>query len=124
MRTHLVVGNQDLTKYIIGGSYSVYSSDVYESWKNANAKEIRSITASKVKGSFKIECAPDKLALEDFLALWNSAVELGAVTLGLYVINTDSFEALECYYEIKPSQHIKSTGGIFYDVLEISITER
>ena len=124
MKTHLVVSNQDLTKYIVDGSYSIYSTDVYESWKNGNALEIRNISASKVKGSFKIVCAPDKLALDDFLALWNSAVSLGAITLGLYVINKDSFEALECYYEIKPSQHIKSSGGVFYDVLEITVTER
>lgn len=124
MKTHLVVGNQDLTKYIVDGSYSVYSTDVYESWKNGNALEVRVIPAKKVRGSFKIVCAPDKLALSDFLALWNSAVVLGSITLGLYVINTDSFEALECYYEIKPSQHIKSIGGVFYDVLEITVTER
>ena len=124
MKTHLVVGGRDLTSYIVDGSYSVYAEDVYESWRNGNALEVRNIPTSKVKGKFQITCAPDKLALDDFLALWNSAVELGSVTLGLYVINTGLFQALECYYEIKPAQHIKSTGDVFYDVLEISITER
>ena len=124
MKTHLVVGNQDLTKYIIDGSYNVYAKDVTLSWENGNAVTTTIIPRTRVEGKFKIECAPGKLALGDFLTLWNNAVTLGAVTIGLYVINTDSFEALECNYEIKSAEHIKSTGDVFYDVLEISSTER
>lgn len=124
MRTHFVVGGQDFTDYIVENSYDVNTEDVYESWQDGNMLEHRIIVASKVKGKFKIVCASDKLTIANFLSTWNSAVVRGVVTLGLYVTNTDTFEALECYYKIKSSQHIKSTGGTLYDVLEIEVTQR
>lgn len=124
MRTHLVVGNRDFTDYIVENSYNVYTDDVGHSWEDGNGVEHMIVTTSKVKGKFKIVCSPDSLTLSDFLSVWNGAVNNNIVTIGLYVITTDTFEALECYYEIKPSQHIKSTGGKLYDVLEITIRQR
>lgn len=124
MKTHLVIGETDYTNYIVPDSYDIHTESVYESWKDGNMLEHRIIIASKAKGKFKIRCSEDTLPLSDFISAWNSEVENGVVTLGLYVINTDTFEALECYYDIKPAQHIKSTGGKLYDVLEINITQR
>ena len=124
MRTHLVVGNRDFTDYIVENSYNVYTDDVGYSWEDGNGVEHMIVTTTKVKGKFKIVCSPDNLTLSDFLSVWNGAVDNNVVTVGLYVITTDTFEALECYYEIKPSQHIKSTGGKLYDVLEITIRQR
>lgn len=124
MRTHLVVGNQDLTDYIVENSYDIHTEDISQSWRDGNGVEHMIVTATKVRGKFQIVCAPDKLAIADFLSLWNGEVVNGAVTLGLYVITTDTFEAVECYYDIKPAQHIKSTGGTLYDVLEITIRQR
>ena len=124
MRTHLIIGGEDLTDYIVQDSYDVNSNDVYESWKDGNMMEHRIIVASKVKGKFKIACSEATLPLSDFLETWNSAVTNGVVTLGLYVTNTDTFEALECYFSIKSAQHIKSTGGKLYDVLDVEVTQR
>lgn len=124
MRSHLVVGNHDLTDYIVENSYEVYTDDVGHSWEDGNGVEHMIVTTTKVKGQFKIVCSPDKMTLAQFLSIWNSAVVNHVVTLGLYVVTTDTFESLECYYEMKPSQHIKSTGGKLYDVLEITIRQR
>lgn len=125
MRSHLIVNGTDLTDHIVKDSYSVYREDVYDSWNDGNMLEHRIIKASKVKGKFKIVCNPDKFTIANFLTVWNSAVDqYGVITLGAYVVNTDTFEALQCYYKITPSKHIKSMGGKLYDVLEIEITQR
>ena len=124
MRSHLIIGQNDYTDYIVADSYDVNANDVYESWKDGNMMEHRIIVASKVKGKFKVALSDDTLSLANFLTAWNSAVVNGVITLGLYVTNQNAFKALNCYYSIKSAQHIKSTGGKLYDVLEIELTER
>lgn len=124
MRTHLVINNTDYTDYIVGDSYEVNSEDIYESWKDGNMREHRIIIAKKVNGSLQIACSEETLRLSDFLAAVDAATNNGVLTMGLYVPNTDSFEALECYYHIESSQHIKSIGGKLYDVLTLNLTER
>lgn len=124
MRSHLIVADQDFTDYIVQDSYNVVSEDVYKSWEDGNMLEHRVIVKTKVKGKFKISCNERGLSLSDFLSAWNSAVNNGVVTLGVYVVNEDSFKLLECYYKITSAQHIKSIGGKLYDVLDIEITQR
>ena len=123
MKTHIVVNNTDLTPYIVDGSYDVNASDTYESWQDGNFKEHRIIVTSKVSGSFKIGCDVE-LSLADFLETWNGAVDNGVLTIGLYVSNKDSFEALESYFDIKNEDHILTAGGKWIDVLNIKIKER
>lgn len=123
MKTHIVVNDTDLTPYVVNGSYNIRASDTYESWQDGNKKEHRIIVTSKVSGSFQIACGGE-LTLSDFLTAWNGAVNNGVLRIGLYVTNTDAFEALECYYEIEPEEHILTAGGKWIDVLSITIKER
>lgn len=126
MRNHLTVANQNLTPFIVDGSYDIQTDDQSESWNDANMLEHRVIISTKVTGSFQIVCSnrANSITLADFLALWESAVDNGVVTLGLYVPSRNSFEALNCYYEIKSSEHILTADGGFIDVLTISLKER
>lgn len=123
MKTHVVVNDTDLTRYVVNGSYDVNASDTYESWQDGNFKEHRIIVTSKVSGSFKIACGGE-LSLADFLAIWNGAVDNGVLTIGLYVPNRDSFEPYECYFEMENDDHIMTAGGKWIDVLNIKIKER
>lgn len=123
MKTHIVVNDTDLTPYVVDGSYNIKSSDTYESWQDGNKKEHRIIITSKVNGSFQIACGGD-LTLSEFLEVWNSAVNNGILRIGLYVTNTNTFEAIECYFEIDPEDHILTAGGKWIDVLSIKIEER
>ena len=126
MRNHLTVANQNFTPYIIDGTYDIQTEDQYEKWDDANMVEHRVIVTSKVKGSFQIVCSnrTNSITLADFLLTWSSAVNNGVVTLGLYVPSRNSFEALDCYYEIKSADHILSADGDFIDVLTIELKER
>lgn len=123
MKTHIVVNDTDLTPYVVDGSYNIKSSDTYESWQDGNKKEHRIIITSKINGSFQIACGGD-LTLSEFLEVWNSAVNNGILRIGLYVTNTNTFEAIECYFEIDPEDHILTAGGKWIDVLSIKIKER
>lgn len=123
MKRHIVVNDMDLTPYVVNGSYKINASDRYESWEDGNLIEHRIIVGSKVSGSFKIACGGE-LSLADFMANWSAAVDNGVLTIGLYVLNIDSFEALECYFEIENDSHILTAGGKLIDVLDIKIKER
>lgn len=123
MKRHIVVNDMDLTPYVVNGSYKINASDRYESWEDGNLIEHRIIVGSKVNGSFKIACGGE-LSLADFMANWSAAVDNGVLTIGLYVLNIDSFEALECYFEIENDSHILTAGGKWIDVLDIKIKER
>ena len=120
----VVVGNTDITNYIVSGTYAVNSSDQYESWKDGNGVEHRIVVRTKVTGSFDIVCSTKSITLAAFLALWNSAVTNKVVTLGCTVLNTNSFEALEAYYEITNKEHIKKGDGGIIDVMTVKIQER
>lgn len=124
MKTHLTVYNTNLTDYIVPDSYEVYEEDVYKSWEDGNMVEHRVQIAKKVKGKFKIRCSEDTLPLSQFLDKWNHTITNGYAQIGVYVINKDSFQAVQCYYAIRPAQHVKSIGGQLYDVLEVEITQR
>lgn len=124
MQTHLTVGLSDMTGYIVVDSYDVKSVDAYESWKDGNKREHRVIVSSKVEGTFKILCSDKTITLSNFLTVWNENVNNGVVTIGLYIPTRNSFEALECYYEIEDAEHIKQTDDTFVDVLKIKVKER
>jgi hypothetical protein len=122
----VVVNNTDITNYIIEGSYQMDSNDIYESWKDGNMREHRIIVAHKVSGKFQVVCSNrnNSITLHDFLTLWNGAVDNGVVTLGVYILDTDSTEMIEAYYDIENVKHDRAGDGSFIDVLEIKITER
>lgn len=122
----VIVNNTDITNYIVEGSYQMNSSDSYESWKDGNMKEHRIIVAQKVKGKFQVVCSnrSNSILLADFLALWNSAVVNGVVTLGVYVLDTNTLEYIEAYYNIESARHDRAGDGSFIDILEITLTER
>jgi hypothetical protein len=122
----VVVNNTEITNYIVEGSYKMDSSDTYESWKDGNMREHRIVIAQKINGSFQVVCSnrSNSITLANFLTLWNGAVNNGVVTLGVYVLDTNSFEAIEAYYEIENVKHDRAGDGSFIDVLEITITER
>lgn len=118
--------NKDLTNYIIEGTYKMDSSDVYESWKDGYKIEHRIIVGKKINGSFQIVCSnrANSITLHDFLQAWNYGVTNGVISLGVYVNNTDTFEAIEAYYTMENIKHDRAGDGSFIDVLEIKITER
>ena len=122
----VVVNSTDITNYIVEGSYKMDSSDTYESWRDGNMLEHRIIVTKKIKGSFQVVCSnrSTSITLSDFLALWNGAVNNGIVTLGVYVLDTDQFEAIEAYYTMTNVRHDRAGDGSFIDVLEIAIQER
>ena len=126
MITHLVVNETNLTPYIVDGSYKVNSDDTYESWNDGNMVEHRVIVTQKISGSFDIACSnrDGSISLSSFLTTWNAAVENGVATIGVWVPNRGSFEAIECYYEMVSKDHILSGDGSFIDVLTVSIKER
>lgn len=123
---NVVVNNVNITKHIVVGSYKMDSVDEYKSWMDGNLKEHRIVIAKKIEGKFQIVCSnrSSSITLADFLTLWNGAVRDNAVTIGVYVLDTDKFEVIEAYYEIENVKHDKAGDGSFIDVLQITIKER
>lgn len=122
----VVVGGLDITKYIVKDTYKMDSEDTYESWKDGNMVEHRIVVTDKVSGSFDI-CLCDEagqLSFDDFLTAWNSAVNNKVVTIGVYVTNKNTFEALSAYYAMSSKEHIKKGDGGIIDVLTVTIKER
>lgn len=120
----VVVGGIDITNYIVTGSYNINAVDQYEGWQDGNGVEHRVIIRSKVSGSFEIGCCSKSITLSDFLDAWDSAVDNGVVTIGCTVLNKNTFEALEAYYEITGKDHIKKGDGQIIDIMSVKIQER
>lgn len=122
----VVINGHDITNYIVEGTYKMDSEDSYVSWQDGNFLEHRIITGQKIKGKFQVICSnrTNSITLEDFLNYWNQAVNNGVVTIGVYVLDTNTFEAIEAYYEIENVKHDRAGDGSFIDVLEITIQQR
>lgn len=126
MQSQVVVNNTDISNYIVAGSYKINQEDESESWKDGNKTEHRIVVAQKIKGSFQVVLSNKRrsITLQQFMEIWNAAVINHVATLGVRVINTGAFEAIECYYSMKNVQHDLSADGTFVDVIEITISER
>ena len=124
--TLAVVNNTNITDYIIKDTYEINSEPIYTSWEDANFVEHRVYVRNKIKGSFEVITFGDapRVALVDFLNILKAGTVNNVLTIGLYVQNQGTFEALSCFYTVESTQHAPTTDGRFVDRAVISIEER
>ena len=121
-----VVNSTDITDYIIKDTYEVNSEPVYTSWEDANYVEHRVYVRNKIKGSFEVITFGDapRVALVDFLNILKAGTVNNVLTIGLYVQNEGTFQALNCFYTVESTQHSVTADGRYVDRAKISIEER
>lgn len=126
MKTHLVINGVDYTPHIVDDSYDINSNDVYESWEDGNKVEHRIPVTKKISGAVQILCSEKSgwLHVEDFLADLNAATDNSVLTCGVFVPNLNAFKALDCYYTLKNTSHIKDGSNLFSDIFELELKER
>lgn len=124
--TLATVNNTDITNYIIKDTYEVNSEPVYTSWEDGNYVEHRVYPRDKVRGSFEIITfgTTPRTAFVDFLNILKAATTNHVLTIGLYVKNEGTFQALNCYYTVESTQHAVTDDGRYVDKAKISIEER
>lgn len=124
--TLAVVNNTDITNYIIKDTYEVNSEPVYTSWEDGNHVEHRVYPRDKVRGSFEIITfgTTPRTAFVAFLNILKAATTNHVLTIGLYVKNEGTFQALNCYYTVENTQHAVTDDGRYVDRAIISIEER
>lgn len=124
--TLAVVNSTNITDYIIKDTYEVNSEPIFTSWEDANYVEHRVYVRNKVRGQFEIITFGDtpRTALVDFLNILKAGTVNNVLTIGLYVQNQGTFQALNCFYTVESSQHDKTTDGRYVDRAIINIEER
>lgn len=121
----VTVNNVDITKYINPKTYKMNAEKEYESWLDGNYREHRIYTRIRIKGSFEVALyGQDNMLTQDFLDLWNDAVENEIVTMLVYVQNTNKMEAIEAFFEFDGKFHREMINGNYCDILTVKITER
>lgn len=121
-----VVNSTDITNYIIKDTYEINSEPVYTSWEDANYVEHRVYVRDKVRGSFEVITfgTTPRTALVAFLNILKAATSNNVLTIGLYVENEGTFQALNCFYTVESTQHAVTEDGRYVDRAKISIEER
>lgn len=124
--TLAVVNSIDITDYIIKDTYEINTEPIYTSWDDANYVEHRVYVRDKVKGSFEFITFGDapRVAFLDFLNILKAATTNNVLTIGLYVQNEGTFQAINCFYTIESTQHAPTTDGRYVDRAVIRIEER
>ena len=120
--TLATVNGNDITRYIDKDTFQINSEDVYESWQNANFVEKRIFVRKRVEGQFEIRCGKG-LTLAAFISNWEAAVSNGVVTMGVFVQNDNSFEAIQAFYSFEGQEHVELDNGAYYDRLIVKIRE-
>jgi len=118
------IGETDITKYIIKDSYDINSEPVYQSWQDGNFREHRIYTRDRIEGDFEvIFFDEDNGAYEDFLELLAGSTSNHLTTMGLFVLNDSSFEALQAYVQITAKQHAETSDGRMVNKMTLKIEE-
>ena len=121
----VTVNGVNITQYINRKTYAMNAEDIYASWENGNMITTRIPIRTKITGSFEVAVwGKNNMDWAAFLNLWNGAVEDGIVTLGVFVQNTNTFEAIEAYFETKSKAHEKLINGNYLDRVTFKIEER
>lgn len=120
-----MINGIDITDYINEKTYKMNQGKVYESWQDGNYREHRIYTRTRITGSFEVALyGKNAMLTQDFLDLWNSAVNNNVITILVYVQNTNKNELIEAYYEFEGTFHRKLLNGKYCDVLNVTIEER
>ena len=124
--TLAVVNSTNITDYIIKDTYEINSEPIYTSWEDANYVEHRIYVRDKVRGSFEVITfgTTPRTALVAFLDILKAATSNNVLTIGLYVENEGTFQALNCFYTVESTQHSVTDDGRYVDRAKISIEER
>lgn len=124
MQGVVIVDGNDLSNYIVEGSYKMDSEDIYESWKDANYVTHRIIIAHKISGTFDMVVNPkNEVTVADIYDIFNDASDDGVIIAGVYVSNTGATEAIECYWSITNKEHELKADGTFIDILTVKLEE-
>lgn len=121
----VTVNNVDITKYINPKTYKMNAEDVYESWEDGNYREHRIVSRERIIGSFEVALyGLDGMTTQNFLDIWNDAVNNHVATLLVFVQNKNKNEAIEAFFKFKGTFHREMINGEYCDKLTIEITER
>lgn len=122
--TLAIINGVDITKHIIKDSYDINSEPLFESWKDANFREHRIYTRKKIKGEFDvIFFDEDNGAYQAFLSTLASATVNNLTTMGLFILNDSSFEALQAYVTLSAAQHAVMSDGNMVNKMTVKIEE-
>lgn len=101
----VILGNKDLTKYVLSDSYDIQLTRKFEEWTDANYKKHRIYTANKVSGSFGLICGSSNgITVDELLNLITSNTENDVLTITVFVKNTNAMESIECFYTLENKQ--------------------
>lgn len=118
------IGGTNITKYIIKDSYEINNEPVYEAWQDGNFREHRIYTRNKIIGKFDvIFFDTNNGAYQSFLSTLASATSNHLTTMGLFVLNDSSFQALQAYVQITAKQHAETSDGCMVNKMTLSIEE-
>lgn len=119
------IGTTDITKHIVKGTYEIGTEPVYAgSWEDGNFREHRVKVRDRIIGKFDVIFFDnDNGAFQSFLRTMNNATRNHLTTMGLYVENKASFQALQAYIQITPVQHAECDDGRMVNKMTLKIEE-
>ena len=125
MNTLVVMGQTNITPWIVPDSYEMKAESMYESWLDGNFVEHRVYTRTHMVGSFSVWMAESRgMDADDFISVLNAATENNVTAMAVYDAISNSMKAINAYLKVEPTEHKDIAGGKFYDVFKIEVTER
>lgn len=123
---NIIIGQTNISDYIVHDTYKMDAKAQYESWRDGNYVEHRIIITEKIEGEFNVVCSnlDGSITLADFMDIISAAENNGVITCNVYVTNKGVSEAIDAYYAIDNESHTMKADGTFVDVLKVSLKER
>lgn len=123
---NIIIGQTNITGYIVADTYKMDAKAQYESWMDGNYVEHRVIITEKVEGSFDVVCSnlDGSITLADFMDIIADAENMGVITCNVYITNKGAAEAIDAYYTVTNKEHTLKADGTFVDVITVALKER
>lgn len=120
----LVINGHDYTRNIIMPSWKINSKDIYEEKTNANKKFIRTITRSRIMGTFTIAFDNTNTYSQFMSDCWNGKGSSGELACGIWVNNMNQHVSTKVYFSMEPQNQIPSMEIARFSSFEVTVEEQ
>lgn len=120
----LVINGTDYTKYIQMPTWKINAKDIYEEKTNADKKFIRTVTRTRIMGTFTIIFNEIEAYTKFLSDCWNNKGSCGELQCTLYVNNKLQNVTAKVYLTMEPKNEVPYFGARAVSGFEITVEEQ
>lgn len=118
------IGDLDITPFIVLNTYTISSQPDYDTWKDGNSTERRSVKRIRLKGEFSVKFF-NRTDYNNFLDTIETNKTTGDyIYVTVYDNKLKNIKTTNVFMDYEPANLEPSVGWSFNEEIEVKVTER